>query len=168
MNTALNLDQPTSISYRMLKSDIFQSLYDKVMATVEATAAYLDGPGRVQSSILDTRARADYTRLSMALTTHLMQLASKALLLRSIRNGDVTLDYAKSEFVKMETKNRTELSVDGTELVPEQLVDLIKTSIDLRVKIGTFEANLMNPAAAVTVSNAVHRQLSLVAQAFAH
>ncbi len=165
MNTALNLDAPVSISTRMLKSDMFMSLHGQVMATVEETAAYLDGAGRAERLQRGEVGMAAYGNSAMALTTYLMQMASQVLMLRSIRDGQMSLENAQAEYRKMQTVNRTDLNLEAGDKLPSRLKELMETSVGLRKRLSGFFTQLVEPVF-VTSPNSVHEQMSLLATAF--
>ena len=58
------------------------------MALVEATANYLDGPGRRESKCLTPYISLSYATESMRLTTRLTQLATWLLARRAVMNGE--------------------------------------------------------------------------------
>ena len=68
--------EPVVLSQRMAAGESFAALFKEGMALVEATAAYLDGPGRTEAKRLTRAAALTYATESMRLTTRLMQLAS--------------------------------------------------------------------------------------------
>src|SRR5713101_9496924 len=76
--------QPVSFGERLAASQNFSRLFRDGMKLVEDTAAYLDGPGRQESKLLDRAASLAYATESMRLTTRLMQLASWLLLHRAV------------------------------------------------------------------------------------
>jgi regulator of CtrA degradation len=167
VNTAFNFDAPVSISTRMLKSDIFQGIYAQIMSTVEDTAQYLDGPGRAERRQRGSLGETAYSTSSLALTSYLMQMASEALMLRSIRDGDMSVDSARAEFKKMQTVNRTGLNFEQADRLPQKLKELMQSSIDLRNKLSRFFGQLEEPVF-VAAPNTVHAQMSLLTTAFGH
>ena len=66
-------------------SETFQILFKDGMALVEETAAYLDGPGRQESKVLERSRALVYASESMRLTTRLMNIASWLLLVRAMK-----------------------------------------------------------------------------------
>lgn len=150
----------------MLKSDIFQNLYQQVMTTVEVTASYLDGPGRIERGLKGPIGEGQYSRSAMALTTHLMQQASQALMLRSIRDGEMSIEAARVEFQKMATINKADLSLDGSQHLPPRLRELMEVSVSLKNKLSRFYDQLADPKFNV-VPNKVHEHLSLLSSSFA-
>ena len=71
------------------RSALFDRTFQDGMALVEATAAYLDGPGRQEARMLSRGSALAYANASMRLTTQLMQVASWLLVQRAVREGDM-------------------------------------------------------------------------------
>lgn len=72
------------------RSELFDRTFKEGMELVEETAAYLDGEGRRDSKLLSRATALAYAGESMTLTTRLMQIASWLLVLRAVREGDMT------------------------------------------------------------------------------
>src|SRR6266511_1948972 len=96
-----SLNEAVSFGERLASSQAFASLFRDGMSLVEETAAYLDGPGRKESKILERAAALAYATESMRLTTRLMQLASWLLLHRAVNEGEMSLDQASRERTKV-------------------------------------------------------------------
>ena len=94
---AIDRLQPVSFGERLAASENFSRLFRDGMKLVEDTAAYLDGPGRQESKLLDRAASLAYATESMRLTTRLMQLASWLLLHRAVNEGEMSLAQATKE-----------------------------------------------------------------------
>ena len=71
------------------RSALFDRTFQDGMSLVEATAAYLDGPGRQEARLLSRGSALAYANASMRLTTQLMQVASWLLVQRAVREGDM-------------------------------------------------------------------------------
>jgi regulator of CtrA degradation len=108
---------------------------------------------------------AAYGNSAMALTTYLMQMASQVLMLRSIRDGQMSLENAQAEYRKMQTVNRTDLNLEAGDKLPSRLKELMETSVGLRKRLSGFFTQLVEPVF-VTSPNSVHEQMSLLATAF--
>src|SRR5258708_3889835 len=102
--------QPVSFGARLAASQNFSRLFRDGMKLVEDTAAYLDGPGRRESKLLDRAASLAYATESMRLTTRLMQLASWLLLHRAVNEGEMSLAQAN--------KDRMRIKLPAEELPP--------------------------------------------------
>jgi regulator of CtrA degradation len=99
--------------HRLAASPAFQDLFREGMGLVDEAAAYLDGPGRVESRALPQAAALAYATESMRLTTRLMQIASWLLLQRAVNEGDLTPNQARSE------RRRVRLSREAVACPPE-------------------------------------------------
>lgn len=86
---AIATDWRAEVVLDFSRSELFDHTFREGMDLVEATAAYLDGPGRQESKRLDRSAALDYGSESMRLTTRLMQVASWLLVQRAVREGDM-------------------------------------------------------------------------------
>ena len=89
------------LSERITNSPAFGTLFREGMDLVEETAAYLDGPGRLEARALERSVSLSYATESMRLTTRLMQLASWLLLHRAVKEGEMTLHQANREKTKV-------------------------------------------------------------------
>src|ERR1700730_9710474 len=92
---------PVSFGAKLAGSQLFAVLFRDGMTLVEETAAYLDGPGRRESKLLERAAALAYATESMRLTTRLMQLASWLLLHRAVNEGEMSLAQANQEKSKV-------------------------------------------------------------------
>src|ERR1700722_20342181 len=87
--------------HHLASSGAFKDLFREGMTLVEEAAAYLDGPGRAESSALPRPTALAYSTVSMRLTTRLMQLASWLLLQRAVNEGELTSSEAQAERVRV-------------------------------------------------------------------
>ncbi|HET6322966.1 MAG TPA: DUF1465 family protein, partial [Hyphomicrobium sp.] len=71
-----NAGVTVSFGERFQASAQFDAVFKQGMALVERTAAYLEGPGRVESKRLPTSVNVLYAAESMRLTTRLLDMAS--------------------------------------------------------------------------------------------
>src|SRR6202035_3656489 len=100
-------------SHHLASSGAFKDLFREGMTLVEEAAAYLDGPGRGESSALPRPAALAYSTESMRLTTRLMQVASWLLLQRAVNEGELTTAQALSD------KHRVRLAEQDIACSPE-------------------------------------------------
>src|SRR6202158_3065461 len=122
---------PVSCGARLAGSQTFSTLFRDGMALVEETAAYLDGPGRKESKLLERAAALAYATESMRLTTRLMQLASWLLLHRAVNEGEMSLAQASKE--RMKVKLAADMRHDDMVVkLPERLGELIARSKKLQ------------------------------------
>ena len=156
-----------SFTERMLASDTFMGLFREGMALVEATAAYLDGPGRVDSRLLDRSVSLAYASESMRLTTRLMQLTSWLLLQRAVNDGELTRADAEREHRRVVVATQeTTLADEVFGQLPEKLRDLIDRSLRLQTRIRRIDEDMNRPAEAPATDNPVASQLGMLAAAF--
>ncbi len=129
-------DNTVSFAHRLASSARFTELFTEGMQLVEDAAAYLDGPGRVDAKALPRPLAQAYSAESMRLTTRLMQIASWLLVRRAVSSGEMTVDEAASERVKVRLSNQSSTTAPG-ELggLPERLQVLAQHSLRLQSRI---------------------------------
>src|ERR1700693_4203654 len=160
--------EPVAFGERRAGSQAFSGLFREGMALVEETAAYLDGPGRSESKLLERAAALAYATESMRLTTRLMQLASWLLLHRAVDEGEMSLAQANKEKSKVKLSAADFHEPHNLELLPVALSELIERSHKLQSKVRRLDATIHNydaPDRAAMV-NPVERQLGLLKAAF--
>jgi len=154
---------------RRVGSDSFKQLFKEGMALVETSAAYLDGPGRVEAKMLARPAALAYATESMRLTTRLMQIASWLLLRRAVNEGELTPAQAKSEKHRVRLL-RQDLSCSPEILaqLPAEFVELCQQSLRLQSRVLHLEESMNAPQEAVAAreSGPVQAQLSQLRAAF--
>src|SRR5437588_11808333 len=117
-----------SFGEKLAGSQSFSVLFREGMALVEETAAYLDGPGRRESKVLERNAALAYATESMRLTTRLMQLASWLLLHRAVNEGEMSLAQANKEKAKVKLSTGDAGDAEALRVLPERLRELIDRS----------------------------------------
>jgi regulator of CtrA degradation len=147
-------------------SQAFSTLFRDGMALVEETAAYLDGPGRKESKLLERAAALAYATESMRLTTRLMQLASWLLLHRAVNEGEMSLAQASQEKSKVKLAGGEARDEDVVGMLPESLQGLIERSSKLQDRVRRLDATIHAGAPAKPQSNPVEHQLGLLKAAF--
>jgi regulator of CtrA degradation len=171
------INRPVSFGERLAASESFSPLFRDGMKLVEDTAAYLDGPGRQESKLLDRATSLAYATESMRLTTRLMQLASWLLLHRAVNEGDMSLAQANKERtrIKLSTEDpkpyppahAREGKVGETPALPARLDDLIARSKKLTDQIRRLDATIhAQPPAAPASQNPFEFQLGMLRAAF--
>ena len=158
--------QPVSFGERLAASQNFSQLFRNGMRLVEETAAYLDGPGRQESRLLDRAASLSYATESMRLTTRLMQIASWLLLHRAVNEGEMSLAQANKERrkIKLSAEGYPE---DAAIALPKRLNDLIARSKKLQDQIRRLDATIhAPPPTAPAGSNPFECQLGMLRAAF--
>ena len=155
---------------KLAGSEAFKSLFKEGMFLVEMSAAYLDGPGRLEAKALPRAVALAYASESMRLTTRLMQMASWLLMQRAVNEGDMTPVQAQQEKNKVKL-SRQELSCDFETFatLPEVLQDRCEQSIRLQSRIIHLDT-LLYPGAASTSRLArpiaIESQLAMLREAF--
>lgn len=164
-----NSTDPVVLAKRLATGNTFTALFREGMALVEATAAYLDGPGRAEAKDLDRPAALNYATESMRLTTRLMQLASWLLLQRAVNEGELTFDQARTEKMKVKLSPFPNLEPEVVNSLPAKLVTLIADSRRLHDHVLRLDALVYGAPSeleAAPPSNPVETQLGLLKAAF--
>ena len=141
MNLADQSDGTVSGASAFVHSELFSRTFRDGMALVEDTANYLDGEGRQASKSLSRGAALSYAGASMRLTTQLMQIASWLLVLRAVREGDMSIAEATEEKYRLAPKERPlEEALDGE--LPRVLINLIDSTNTLHDRIARLDTEL--------------------------
>ena len=160
-----------SFGHMLAGSDAFKSLFKEGMQLVELSAAYLDGPGRLESKALPRAMALAYASESMRLTTRLMQLASWLLMQRAVNEGDLTPAQATLEKNKVKLTHQ-DLACDPRTFatLPDVLQDLCQQSLRLQARILHLDSLLYQPQTArkptPTRPIAIESQLNMLREAF--
>lgn len=151
---------------RLVSSDAFKALFRDGMSLVEDTAAYLDGPGRLESRQLERNASLAYASESMRLTTRLMQMTSWLLLQRAVNEGELSRDEAEREHRKVKIAPQDSgQSPEAMLLLPQPLQDLNERSKRLNKRILRLDEQLHSDPANAPEVNPVRDQLSALKSA---
>ncbi|HEY7765327.1 MAG TPA: DUF1465 family protein [Aestuariivirgaceae bacterium] len=161
-------EAPIDFVAHFATSDQFKAVFKEGMGLVEETANYLDGPGRREARGLDRHGSIAYATESMRLTTRLMQLASWLLLQRALHAGELTPEEAQSEKHRINLSDIGEgHSLQGTELLPELLKELIQRSLRLHRRIQKLDHALNEKQRArAEGENPVNSQMNRLAAVF--
>ncbi|MEM9494510.1 MAG: DUF1465 family protein [Pseudomonadota bacterium] len=124
-----------------VRSELFARTFREGMALVEDTASYLDGDGRDESKDLPRDAALTYASISMRLTTRLMQIASWLLVLRAVREGEMSIDEASDEKYRITPKPSRSADMIS-EAMPKRLAGLVAASDQLYRRINRLDAEL--------------------------
>ena len=150
-------------------SEAFRALFREGMTLVEASASYLDGPGRAASKALRRPAALAYATESMRLTTRLMQIASWLLLRRAVNEGEITPVQALTERHRVRLTSQ-DLSCDATMLVelPAEFVELTERSLRLQARVLHLDGSLtpLRAATPAVASQPLAAQFARVEAAF--
>lgn len=165
-------DTSVAISFakHFAKSGAFDQVFREGMALVEATANYLEGPGRKDSKAIGPTASLLYASESMRLTTRLLELASWLVIRRALKAGEISADEAqvKRRRLRLATIGRPP-HVNGFAQLPARLRELIEASFSLHDRIVMLDRALERPEVLVTEASAnpVADQVSRLSAAFA-
>lgn len=145
-----------------VQSEVFARTFQEGMALVEETANYLDGDGRAASKTLSRGAALSYAGASMRLTTRLMQIASWLLVLRAVREGDMSIGEAHDEKYRLSAKEEEPIEpLDGE--LPQALINLIDESSQLYERISRLDRDLFTEEKSeTTVRDAAAQQRALM------
>src|SRR4029079_9061824 len=155
-----------SFGEKLATSPVFSALFRDGMALVEETAAYLDGPGRLESKRLERSGALAYATESMRLTTRLMQLASWLLLHRAVKEGEMSLAQASREKAKVKLSALEHNDEHNLKLVPERLRALLQRSKELQRAVRRLDATMHAVPPRLERGNPVERQIGLLRAAF--
>ena len=158
-----------SFGERLAGSQAFSVLFRDGMTLVEETAAYLDGPGRVESKKLQRSAALTYATESMRLTTRLMQIASWLLLHRAVKEGEMSLAQANKEKMKVKLSVGEPADEQTLQLLPERLRELIDRSRQINDRVRRLDTNIYTPPTTSDqppLNNPVERQMGMLKAAF--
>jgi len=161
-------DRPVHLAARMAQGEQFSALFREGMALVEATAAYLDGPGRSEAKSLARPAALAYATESMRLTTRLMQVASWLLLQRAVNEGELTFDQAKTEKTKVKLSIWDPSHEESVASLPSRLQGLIDTTRSIHEQVLRLDQLIYNAKAPekIDTENPVEAQMGLLRAAF--
>jgi regulator of CtrA degradation len=161
-------DHPVHLAVRMAQGEQFTGLFREGMALVEATAAYLDGPGRTEAKSLARPAALAYATESMRLTTRLMQIASWLLLQRAVNEGELTFDQAKTEKTKVKLTIWDPSHEESIASLPKRLQDLIDTTRNIHEQVLRLDQLVYSARTPekIETSNPVEAQIGLLRAAF--
>lgn len=149
-----------------VRSRLFSNLFSGGMALVEETAAYLDEDGRKASRDLSREDALAYAGTSMRLTTRLMQIASWLLVLRAVREGEMTPAEARDDKYRIGPAERRPAEGDPSEGMPQPLRALITQTDTLYARITRLDRDLFTEEAPLPVGDDAAGQLQALKNAF--
>lgn len=145
-----------------VQSEVFARTFREGMTLVEETANYLDGEGREASKSLSRSAALSYAGASMRLTTQLMQIASWLLVLRAVRENDMTITEASEPKYRLGKREKVPADMLSGEL-PQSLMNLIDAATQLYDRISRLDTDLFTPSeSAAPVHDAAAQQRALL------
>ncbi len=148
-----------------VKSEVFARTFREGMGLVEETANYLDGEGREASKSLSRSAALSYAGASMRLTTQLMQIASWLLVLRAVREGDMSVEEASDAKYRIAGREPQQADILNGEL-PNRLLTLIEGSSQLYDRITRLDHDLFRAAPSGAVPRDAAAQQRALLDAF--
>ncbi len=125
-----------------IQSALFSRTFREGMALVEETANYLDGEGRELSKNMERSEALSYASSSMRLTTQLMQIASWLLVLRALREGDMSMAEASDSKYRIRPHEEARQRRTVPDTLPETLALLISRSDHLYDQIARLDDGL--------------------------
>jgi regulator of CtrA degradation len=138
-------------------SEVFDRLFRDGMSLVEEAAAYLDGPGRIESRKLSRELALVYAAESMEVTTRLMQSASWLVVQRAVRERDMTVEEAGDEKYRIGAPTSPHL-IDENALPPD-LRALMQRSRSLYERVWRLDEAIYSETPPLQ-DNPVMRQLN--------
>lgn len=148
-------------------SELFERTFDDGMALVEETAAYLDGSGREESKDLPRRGALAYAGESMRVTTRLMQVASWLLVQRAVRESEMSAEEASDEKYRLSAQEVCRArTLDGAELLPAKLNDLLERSGQLYDRVERLDDQLYREGQPANTACGVQAQHDALNAAF--
>ena len=148
-------------------SRLFSNLFAMGMELVEETATYLDTDGRDAAKKLPRNGALAYAGSSMRLTTRLMQIASWLLVLRALRDKEMSYGEAANEKYRLGSPEPVrEPSLGDDELLPQALYDLIEECDQLFARIARIDLDLFTGHKSATRERDAASQLRSLQAAF--
>ena len=163
----LGPDAMTGSISTFIQSALFTRTFRDGMALVEETANYLDGEGREISKSMDRSHAMSYASASMRLTTQLMQIASWLLVLRALREGDMTIDEASDNKYRIRIPESRRPRHKPAKELPETLLYLITRSDQLFEQIARLDKGLFANEGEVSGRDGAMAQQEALFKAFA-
>ncbi|WP_336293931.1 DUF1465 family protein [Bartonella sp. CB169] len=148
----------------------FNRLYEETMELIEKTAAYIDTEGKLAVRSLPTEVSALYAKEAMYLSTRLMQIASKLLLIRAEREGEMSQKQIQKEIAKISLHTPTlKLESAHWQEFPEIFRDFVVRSLRLEERMQYMRYGREGGSSRVSEDdNPVGKQIELLKTALRH
>ncbi|MGV6801271.1 MAG: protease adaptor protein RcdA [bacterium] len=146
-NIQLHSGQVDNISaLRFVRSKLFSNLFAEGMEMVEETATYLDGEGKEQAKSLTRGDALAYASTSMRLTTRLMQIASWLLVLRAVREEEMSYADAAEKKYRLGAREiaHPDEQEDSETSLPERLIELRQETNLLYDRIARIDDDIFS------------------------
>lgn len=165
MQNRMGLVEIESGASTFVRSELFARTFSEGMNLVEETANYLDGEGRKASKTLPRSSALAYASASMRLTTQLMQIASWLLVLRAVREGDMSLGEAGDDKYRLKPREDAigDLLAEG---LPPELIGLTESASQLYTRIERLDGELFLAKSTETSPHDAAAQQRQLAEAF--
>ena len=148
-------------------SELFISLFHEGMELVKETAAYLDGPGRVEAKSLNQNGNLLYSKESMLLTTRLMQIASWLLVHRAVGEGEMTAEESRSQENRVQVNAPDAAMLEHVEELPENMGNLVRRTHALQERVSRIDEAIQHkPEQQTGQPAAIKNQLDQLSAAF--
>lgn len=147
-------------------SKVFNNLFATGMELVEETALYLDEDGKTAARTLPREAALAYAGLSMRLTTRLMQIASWLLVLRAVRDSEMTEEEAAQEKYRIGSSEGGALARNLTTGLPERMLALVEDTDTLFGRITRLDSEIFKPENVRDVEGDAAGRLAALRSAF--
>lgn len=147
-------------------SKVFNNLFAAGMELVEETALYLDEDGKNQARSLPRDAALAYAGLSMRLTTRLMQIASWLLVLRALRDGEMSYAEASEDKYRVGEPEGGALARGITAGLPDRMLALVEDTDTLFARITRLDQELFRPEEARSYGTDAAGRLAALRSAF--
>lgn len=164
--------QDNAGAVRFVKSKMFANIFAEGMELVEETAGYLDGEGRDLSRELVRSAALSYAAVSMRLTTRLMQIASWLLVLRALRESEMTYGEAALDKYRLGAPERRH-DDEGSEeelarILPARLLELRHETHCLYERIARIDRDIFTDSKSPVSARDAASQIKALQEAFAN
>lgn len=149
-----------------VRSKMFNNLFAGGMELVEETALYLDEDGKHSARTLPRDAAITYAGISMRLTTRLMQIASWLLVLRAVRDDEMSEADASAEKYRISAPEGGALARGDISGLPDRMMALVEDTDTLYDRITRLDRELFSPEQARPVEGDAAGQLAALRDAF--
>ncbi|MEM7741876.1 MAG: DUF1465 family protein [Pseudomonadota bacterium] len=147
-------------------SKVFNSLFASGMELVEETALYLDEDGKNAARTLPRREALNYASVSMRLTTRLMQIASWLLVLRAVRDDEMSKEEASQDKYRIGQPDSLHLAAEAAAGLPERMLSLITETDTLYARVVRIDRELFVDEPTQTFGDDAAGQLAALRSAF--
>ncbi|AGF75012.1 hypothetical protein BAnh1_11440 [Bartonella australis AUST/NH1] len=157
-------DKPIVMIEHDAFESIFDRLYEETMTLIEETATYIDTEGKIIARSLPAEISALYAKEAVYLSTRLMQVASRLLLLRAEREGEMSPEQIKQESAKVSLHTPSlELETTYWEELPEIFRCFVAQSLRLEERMRHVSHDgRQDLSQIVKNNNPVNKQIALL------